>query len=581
MENTMDVQELIKSKDRIENYLVQNFEFDSPFIASFFNFDKCSQEMHQVIDFLLNKVNFIYGSDLSKDNPFELLAWFVTGERTLGFSDLSDADFEVINRIIELSDNPIIKGRLLDICGIKEKSKEKKLLAAQKYIDYVKGALFQGGNHSLYCAFTRASYLYGKNDIRKFWETLDIFISGIKYKDNDQKTVFFYYITKILQNLNKEIQSSYIPEIENVVSEIHEINDPALCIMRYLICYFKKKKMIEKLKFWRNKYADLCIEIDKKYPHCYNYLKDAIAILDEVDDAEKINEIRFLLEDSYKRTYSQMNMVEHPIDKTIEKQIIACRNSIEKHFNELPNTTTKFLFFINNFTPVSKEEFEKHRKTVENSFFNCVNNLMFDENRTIVYESTRASESETEEYLMSECLLQHFSITASIFFSVWQKNRIIDNELKNAIKNITDSNLLIPNDRREIVYDILIDGLTNDAYKTCVFDLLAQFENGCRLYLKNNCNLYPIISKGGQTVKIDLNHILVQKGKKENKFRNKLVELIGSDLTTNIEYLTCRKLSGNLRNNNYHSGYGDTATYSINEIALFYMILKAYLMGCE
>lgn len=70
-----------------------------------------------------------------------------------------------------MSDNPIIKGRLLDICGIKEKSKEKKLLVAQKYIDYVQGALFQGGKHSLYCAFTRASYLYGKNDIRKFWET--------------------------------------------------------------------------------------------------------------------------------------------------------------------------------------------------------------------------------------------------------------------------------------------------------------------------------------------------------------------------------------------------------------------------
>lgn len=143
MEDTMDVQELIKSKDRIENYLVQNFEFDSPFIASFFNFDKCSQDMHQVIDFLLNKVNFIYGSDLSKDNPFELLAWFVTGERTLGFPDLSDADFEEINRIIELSDNPIIKGRLLDICGIKEKSKEKNYWQLKNILIMSRGRSFK------------------------------------------------------------------------------------------------------------------------------------------------------------------------------------------------------------------------------------------------------------------------------------------------------------------------------------------------------------------------------------------------------------------------------------------------------
>lgn len=61
------------------------------------------------------------------------------------------------------------------------------------------GALFQGGNHSLYCAFTRASYLYGKNDIRKFWETMDIFISGIKYKDDDQKMVFSTILQKFFK----------------------------------------------------------------------------------------------------------------------------------------------------------------------------------------------------------------------------------------------------------------------------------------------------------------------------------------------------------------------------------------------
>lgn len=178
-------------------------------------------------------------------------------------------------------------------------------------------------------------------------------------------------------------------------------------------------------------------------------------------------------------------------------------------------------------------------------------------------------------------MTQHFEIIANVYFYVWQKDKKVDNELKEFLKTITRSNVLISNDRSDIVYNILLKGLTDNSYRTCVFDLLAQFENGCRLYLKNYCKLYPTIIKGGQTVNIDLNHMLVQKGSNENKFRQKIAELIGFDLTTNIEYLACRRLTGNLRNNNYHSGYGDIETYTLNEVTLFFMLLKAYCMGYD
>ena len=577
----MDIQESIQMNEHIEDYLVRNFEFDSPFFDHYFNLNKCSESMKRVFDFLFNKVNFIYGCKLLEENPFELFAYFVTGERTLGFTDLTDSDIDEIEQIIVLSDNPIIKGRFYDICGIKKKDKRIQLLAADNYINYVKSNLLQGKNHSLYCSFERAIYLYSKNDSKKFWLFLDESIFDIQYKNKDQKMVFFYYILQVFGNLNKEVKPTYIPEFEDMVADVNDINDPALEIIRYLITYFKKKKIPEKLNLWRNKYADLCIEIDKSHPYCYNYLKKAIECLDPTSDADKINQLRFLLDDSYKRTYSQMNMVEHKIDNDIIKKIDEFREIVQKKFDEFTNGATQLLFFINSFIPVSKDEFEKHLKTHNGSLFNCVNNILFDDKGSIVYESATASDGETLEYLMSECMTQHFEIIANVYFYVWQKDKKVDNELKEFLKTITRSNVLISNDRSNIVYNILLKGLTDNSYRTCVFDLLAQFENGCRLYLKNYCKLYPTIIKGGQAVNIDLNHMLVQKGSNENKFRQKIAELIGFDLTTNIEYLACRRLTGNLRNNNYHSGYGDIETYTLNEVTLFFMLLKAYCMGYD
>ena len=577
----MNIQKDIQAKACIEQFLVKDFEFDSPFMDFCFNLDNCPAEMQKTIYFLSSKVNFIYGNDLLKENPFELFAWFVTGERTLGFSDLSIDDCNEINKISEFTKNHLIKGRLLDICGIKEKNKDKQLLAANNYIEYVKSQLLQEKNYSICRALERSIYLYSKNDNHKFWAILNDFIFNVKYRDTDQKIIIFAEIGRCVQKLNKELKQIFVPEFENTVSNIHEINDPALWIIRYLIDYFKKKKLQDKLKAWRIRYADLCIEIDKKYPHCYNYLKDAINVLDDTEDADKINQIRFLLEESYKRIYSQMNMVEHPIDSKIINMIDNYRILVEQQFDTITTGIGQFLFYINHFTPVSKEEFEKQQNSDARPLFNCVNNILFDENGSIVYESSKASPIETEEYLMSQFMIQHYSIVASVFFDVWRRKGKVDDELKLLLKEITHSNLLIPYDRSDVVYDILLKGLTDNEYKTCVFALLAQFENGCRLYLKNHCNIYPIITKGGQSVEIDLNHMVVQKGTKENKFRKKISELIGLDLTTNIEYLACRKLSGNLRNKNYHSGFDDTSKYTLNELALFYLLIKAYCMGYE
>ena len=67
----------------------------------------------------------------------------------------------------------------------------------------------------------------------------------------------------------------------------------------------------------------------------------------------------------------------------------------------------------------------------------------------------------------------------------------------------------------------------------------------------------------------------------EYAINKEIAELIGEDLTLTIEYLACRKLSGNLRNEYYHHGHGDTNKFSLDEASLFYFLIKAYCMGYD
>ena len=110
--------------------------------------------------------------------------------------------------------------------------------------------------------------------------------------------------------------------------------------------------------------------------------------------------------------------------------------------------------------------------------------------------------------------------------------------------------------------------------------MISQFEYGLREYLKVYKKQYPIIKKGSEYYNIDLNNMLVNKSKNE-VFRRHIVEILGEDLTQEIEFLCCRPLGPNLRNRNYHDGYGDIDYYKKEEMILFFMILKVYCLGYD
>ena len=101
-----------------------------------------------------------------------------------------------------------------------------------------------------------------------------------------------------------------------------------------------------------------------------------------------------------------------------------------------------------------------------------------------------------------------------------------------------------------------------------------------REYLRIHKKQHPTIKKGSENYNIDLNNILVNKSKNE-VFRKHIVEILGDDLTQEIEFLSCRPLGANLRNRNYHDGYDDTDCYKIEEMILFFIILKVYCLGYD
>ena len=120
----------------------------------------------------------------------------------------------------------------------------------------------------------------------------------------------------------------------------------------------------------------------------------------------------------------------------------------------------------------------------------------------------------------------------------------LDDKIKDLLKQIISHNLFVPQEDVKIVYDSIILCF-NKNIRRGLYNLIAKFEKGCREYIKS-LKIYPIVKKGSQDVIIDLNHIIVQKKGKDNRYRKVVSDIIGNDLSLAIEYLSCRPLSGNI-----------------------------------
>jgi len=62
---------------------------------------------------------------------------------------------------------------------------------------------------------------------------------------------------------------------------------------------------------------------------------------------------------------------------------------------------------------------------------------------------------------------------------------------------------------------------------------------------------------------------------------NSIADLLGGDLTKELQYLLVEKTYGNLRNRFAREGYGDEDAYTSTELVAFFRLIDAYCMAYQ
>ncbi len=568
----------------IEDYAKETIDWSFFFMDIGFNKDNAPQDICEDIDFLINRFNFEYSDNLYQKNPFVPMAYFKNIGRSVDVSDLTADDIARLKTVLTKTENPILQGKIYDVLGIVENTKANSIKAADIYVEYAINKLHIEENYKVTKPLCRALYIYSFTKQKKVMsDVLDEFILNTDYGNDDKELVVKYYLVEFCTKNNIKLKNEYIESLELTVSKSDKPDQPRLELIETIIKFYKACQNTKKVKKWKKKYTYICELANTNYPRDgYRFLQKALDILDFDEDSEEYNRISFLRDEAQQKMYDSFERVNVPFSQ--ENILYKHYKEMESLFKQRLNGTQQFMLFLECFRPITKKELKKALNYKDSMLgARLFNNIFFDKNKRIVYESTKADAVEKEEYEIADSIRLHNSVICSLFIGAWNSCKIIDDDLKLLIQDIVWHNYLIPKPRCREVYNSLIDGLQNNYIRKAVYELISQFEEGCRQFLYQYRKIYPRVKVGKKTdtYSANLNNFLVEKGNKHNRFRKEIAELIGEDLTLTIEYLACRKLSGNLRNEYYHHGHGDTNKFSLDEASLFYFLIKAYCMGYD
>lgn len=547
--------------------------------------EKIPSEIKAAIEYLRQYANFSYSSNLCQENPFRQFYAFVNGAESIKPSDLNNGHAEHFIKILPLTNHPFIKAKLYDLLGIITKDISYKKLAADNYKLFLKDSLLTAEhNHILYIALERAIYLYNISNRISEKEFIDEIFHSLAYKNTEQNFNCKYYATLSMDKVKSKCLASFIQDIEGLVAS-YDKTYAIVCLdlLDVLLKYYSSIHSENKYEQTVDKYVLYCKNICKDLsPYGYHYIDRALKLIttDKLKDKyeDTINELLFLKDEEQKKVYEKINFVEHTLDSGIVSDIENKKNEITQIIKSFENGAQQLIYLISNFLPITKKELASRLELQKNSLLDIVNEILYNDDGTIKYESAYATKEETKQVKISKILLLDLKVKTYILLLPFIVNTKIDENLKSVLASISENNLFIPTERKSIINKIILDGVNNNIRKA-LYDLIPQFEYGLTNYLKSN-GLYPIMYRGSNKVLVDLNHILTS-NKSKNKYRDQIVSIIGENLTLELEYLLCNKYFGNLRNINYHSGYRELDQCSIYEAAAFYFILEAYCLGCE
>ncbi len=566
----------------IESYVKNDkFEFRANYPSNFINIENASASMKEHILFLRNKISFFYNDNrIYEINPFSPMMEMADGKRTMTVEDLTDDDIDHLNIILGLTNDPILIGKIHDIFWVLQQDEKFAQKASWEYSQYFKNNKDEK-LYSIIMPLKRSLFLLFK--IKKQQELIALINSILDlqdYRDNDRKRIVYYYITDFIINYVPKFAKNFITKIEDVFLQTIKNDDVSLDIADFIIKYYKSVGDKENIKKYEFKYVDICKKInEERMPHGYEYLKKAINILDD-EYEEELDVLKFQFEDTCAKLHDSFNFVSLPNNQKLVDSLDEAQRQITNQFKSMTSGMQQFLVLLNEFKPMSETSLQKQLENQKGYIgLNLFNNLQFDQNKKLIFESSEASDNGKLEHQISQILQLYNNIMHDLVLRPFILNIILDNELEEILQEIVSHNLFVPIADKDSVYESIVTCLQKNIRRG-MFKLVASFENGCREFLKT-CGIYPTIKKGGNEVKIDLNHMLVEKIGKKNRFRNAIKEVLGEDLTLEIEYLSCRPLSGNLRNNYYHYGCGDEKEYYPHEMVLFFLLIKAYCLGYD
>lgn len=568
----------------IEDYMTNNeINWHSLFFqGQFDNKYKQNKELRPLIDFLCEKISFWYYKDIFSENPFGPLADYTIsgGNATSDTADLIKKDISKIKECINHTKHHLILGFLNDILGVVKNNTDNKLIAAKHFIEYSKDLLNNKQYDGLALppikrAFALLCQLKKTKDIENFE---DEFLTYNVFDDN-QDYSFKVSLIEMFYKHNQKIYAkilSYALDLYEKYGNNPEYLSLSIKLSKIIYKIYKSYKDTDNIKQWLALFAENCCKANFNILQIDYEINYAIKETNKLNDFALTNKLRIKKKQLQQELYKSLNM--SPVDLNISEKVDKTTNAIKSNvIKKLKgfDGILQFCYLLTNFKAYSKAEIERelNKKTGFN-ILDLVNKIIFNENNEIVFQSTTASEQEKTEHETYELYSLHDAIVFDLLINPFLHYIKLDECLIALIKEIIYHNEII-HKNHNVIFESIIDGISNKHIRSALYEILPQFENGTRNYIENQ-GVLPIIQSGGHEIVASLGQMM-----NTAIFRSHIDNLLGEDLSQHIDYLACKKLGGDLRNKYAHEGHGEDSQFSIAEVTLFFLLIKAYCLGYD
>ena len=570
--------------DLIDNYLKENEYYSISYESSeFVNEELASPQIKNAIDYIKKKLDFSYGNELCVEQPFAPQIILADGRRSVSIEDLEESDIIKIGELLSYTNDNFLLGKWNDILGILTKDKSYVEKAAINLYIHFKKIFKIHPRYHVAEILKRPLYLWNSlNKNSSISDCIEEILNSEIFHAKESKVI----ILRVLSAFVCKYSKKNIDRIVNAIIECFdsvEVSDVLLELADTVIKYFSSKHDDVNCFAWRIKYKDVCCKLaEQRGNHGYEYYIKAIEHLDSEVHEDIINDLRFKIDEMQESLYDSLNMQYLPmkLPKKMEKEFFEHRKTIIDSLNKAADGVMQLLLLLAHIKPSDIKSMENEIEKNKHSLLRLVNNVSFNDEKHIAFESSRASEEDRREYDIANSLRMHMGIQYELFlapFIYYFKN---DDTVRDLLEDLLAHNYFVPAERKEIIRDAILKGFDKDI-RGSLFVLLSQFEFGCKHYLKVHKRIHTDTRVGSMKVPVDLNKILVQKKGRSNKFRDAIRELLGDNMTLSLEYLACRPLSGNIRNRNYHDGIKKKDSYDLEEVFLFYYLFEAYCLGYD